>query len=84
MNQGNFNPNGITIPNGSFFGFPYSVAEADIVFLPVPWDVTTSYQAGAANGPQAILDASVQLDWYDFDLPQAWQTYIDCHRKYVG
>ncbi|MEM9510775.1 MAG: agmatinase family protein, partial [Cyanobacteria bacterium P01_E01_bin.35] len=29
---------------------------------------------GAANAPQAILDASVQLDWYDFDLPQAWQT----------
>ena len=74
MNPGNFNPNNITIPNGSFFGFPYSVAEADIVFLPVPWDVTTSYGEGAAQAPQAILDASVQLDWYDFDLPQAWQT----------
>lgn len=74
MNQSNFDPNGITIPNGSFFGFPYSVAEADIVFLPVPWDVTTSYGEGAAQAPQAILDASVQLDWYDFDLPQAWQT----------
>ncbi|NET06222.1 MAG: agmatinase family protein [Symploca sp. SIO2B6] len=74
MNQANFNPNGITRPNGCFFGFPYSVEEAAIVFLPVPWDVTTSYREGAANGPQAILDASVQLDWYDFDLPKAWQT----------
>ncbi|NER48406.1 MAG: agmatinase family protein [Symploca sp. SIO1A3] len=70
----NFDPNDITVPNGCFFGFPYSVEQAAIVFLPVPWDVTTSYRAGAANGPQAILDASVQLDWYDFDLPQAWQT----------
>ncbi|MBC6422374.1 MAG: agmatinase family protein [Hormoscilla sp. SP12CHS1] len=74
MNQANFNPNFITVPNGSFFGFPYAVEEADIVFLPVPWDVTTSYREGAANGPQAILDASAQLDLYDFDLPQAWQT----------
>ncbi|MGK7903911.1 MAG: agmatinase family protein [Hormoscilla sp.] len=74
MNQANFNPNDIAVPNGSFFGFPYGVEEADIVFLPVPWDVTTSYGEGAANGPQAILDASVQLDFYDFDIPQAWQT----------
>ncbi|NET10529.1 MAG: agmatinase family protein [Merismopedia sp. SIO2A8] len=74
MNSGNFNPNGITIPNGSFFGFPYSVAEADVVLLPVPWDVTTSYREGSADGPQGILEASVQLDWYDFDRPQAWQT----------
>ncbi|NEO99772.1 MAG: agmatinase family protein [Symploca sp. SIO2E9] len=74
MNQANFNPNGITRPNGCFFGFPYLVEEASIVFLPVPWDVTTSYREGTANGPQAILDASVQLDWYDFDLPKAWQT----------
>ncbi len=74
MNQANFNPNEITIPNGCFFGFPYSVEEAAIVLLPVPWDVTTSYREGAVNGPQAILDASLQLDWYDFDLPQAWQT----------
>ena len=74
MNQTGFNPNGITIPNGNFFGFPYSVEEASIVFLPVPWDATVSYREGTANGPQAILDASAQLDWYDFDLPQAWET----------
>ena len=74
MNPGNFDPNGITVPNGSFFGFPYSVGEAAIVLLPVPWDVTTSYGAGTAQGSQSILDASVQLDLYDCDLPQAWQT----------
>ncbi|NEO16205.1 MULTISPECIES: agmatinase family protein [unclassified Moorena] len=74
MNQASFNPNEITVPNGCFFGFPYSVEEAAIVILPVPWDVTTSYREATVNGPQAILDASLQLDWYDFDLPQAWQT----------
>ncbi|MBO1351992.1 MAG: agmatinase family protein [Hormoscilla sp. GUM202] len=74
MNQANFNPNDIAVPNGSFFGFPYGVEEASIILLPVPWDVTTSYGEGAANGPQGILDASVQLDFYDFDIPHAWQT----------
>lgn len=66
-------PDGVTVPNGNFFGLPHTVDEAQIVLLPVPWDVTTSYGGGAAAGPQAILEASDQLDWYDFDLPQAWQ-----------
>ena len=57
MNLGNFDPNDITVPNGSFFGFPYSVEEANLVLLPVPWDVTTSYRPGTAKGSQAILDA---------------------------
>ncbi|MDJ1168353.1 agmatinase family protein [Roseofilum sp. BLCC_M154] len=72
MTQENCNPNGISVPNGCFFGLPYSVEEAEFVFLPVPWDVTTSYREGASLGPQAILEASVQLDWYDFDVPNAW------------
>jgi agmatinase len=68
-----FDPNGLGIPNGQFFGFPHTLQEAKVVFLPVPWDVTTSYRPGTALGPQAILEASYQLDWYDFDCPQAWK-----------
>jgi len=73
VTQEHCDPNGISVPNGCFFGLPYSVEEAKLVFLPVPWDVTTSYGEGAAQGPQAILEASVQLDWYDFDVPNAWK-----------
>ena len=73
MNRISFDPNGISRPNGCFFGFPDAVEEAKIVFLPVPWDVTTSYGSGTADGPQAILDASLQVDLYDFDLPDAWK-----------
>ncbi|NCJ05802.1 agmatinase [Synechococcales cyanobacterium C] len=68
-----FDPNAITPANGRFFGFPYPVEAANVILLPVPWDVTTSYTEGAAAGPQAILDASCQLDWYDFAVPRAWE-----------
>jgi agmatinase len=73
ISPSDFDLNGVGIRNGNFFGFPYSLEAAQVVFLPVPWDVTTSYGEGAADGPQTILNASIQLDWYDFDLPQAWQ-----------
>ncbi len=73
MSSVTFDPNAITIPNGNFFGFPYSIEAANIVLLPVPWDVTTSYGEGASAGPQSILDASCQLDWFDFDVPHAWE-----------
>ena len=59
-----FDPNGVGIANGNIFGFPYSEQEADIVIIPIPWDATASYGKGTSNGPQAILDASTQLDFY--------------------
>lgn len=62
-----------TIHNGSFFGLNYAVAEATVIFLSVPWDATTSYGHGTAMGPAAILQASYQLDWYDHDVPRAWE-----------
>lgn len=76
MNQSPSNPldpNDLSRPNGNFFGFPYTVEESRVVFLPVPWDATTSYRAGAAKAPSAILQASLQVEWYDFHFPQAWQ-----------
>jgi agmatinase len=71
MSSTNFDFSAVGISNGNFFGFPYTIAESSIVLLPVPWDVTTSYGGGASKGPKAILDASVQLDFYDFDVPDA-------------
>lgn len=69
----NFNPNSIGIKNGNYFGLPYTEEEAKLVFFPVPWDVTTSYRPGTHNGPQAILDASMQIDLYDSDLEDAYK-----------
>lgn len=71
MNE--FNPNLVGVKNGNYFGLPYTPEEARLVFLSVPWDVTTSYRAGTHNGPQAMLDASLQIDLYDNDFPDAWK-----------
>ncbi|MDR2907053.1 MAG: agmatinase family protein [Bacteroidales bacterium] len=71
-----FNPNDIAITNGHYFGFPDSVEESEIVLIPVPWDVTTSYRAGTSNAPEAIKAASLQLDFFDFDVDHAWETRI--------
>jgi len=60
------------------FGVPCSEEESNLVVLPVPWEVTTSYQRGTAQGPQSILEASPQLDLFDpfglaFGHPNPWQ-----------
>jgi len=41
--------------------------------LPVPWEVTVSYRAGTAGGPEAIMEASRQLDLHDAVLGEAWR-----------
>ncbi len=71
-----FNPSGVGLKNGNFIGLPFSEETAKIILVPVPWDVTVSYEEGTANAPQAILDASVQLDLYDPDISDAWKLGI--------
>lgn len=71
-----FDPNGVGIANGNIFGFPVTEEEADIVLIPVPWDATASYGKGTSAGPQAILDASTQLDFYHPKLDKAYDTKI--------
>ena len=46
------------------FGIPGAVESAALVYIPVPWEVTTSYGKGTSAGPETILRASPQLDLY--------------------
>ena len=71
-----FDPNGVGIANGNIFGFPVTQEEATIVITPIPWDATASYGKGASDGPQVILDASTQLDFYHPQLQEAWATKV--------
>jgi len=67
-----FDPSGVGELNGHFIGLPFTAETAQVILLPVPWDVTTSYSAGTAGGPANILAESVQLDLFDRDLPDVW------------
>jgi len=61
----NFDPDAAATPGSGIFGLPCTLAESRIVLLPVPFDATTSYRRGTANGPAAIRAASLQVDLYD-------------------
>jgi agmatinase len=71
-----FDPNAIALPNGNIFGFPVAEEEATIHIIPVPWDATASYGKGTSDGPKAILDASLQLDFYHPLLDNAFDTKV--------
>jgi len=69
-----FDPNAPgDVAAGGLFGLPFTPEEAQLVVVPVPWEVTVSYRAGTAQGPAAIREASLQVDLYDSDLPDAWK-----------
>lgn len=71
-----FNPNDIGIANGNFFGLQQTPQQAAINLLPVTWDATVSYGAGTAQGPEAILEASLQVDLFDPYVPEAWKVNL--------
>jgi agmatinase len=49
-----------------FFGVnSVDQVEADALILPVPYEKTVSYGTGTRNGPEAILDASTQIEFFD-------------------
>lgn len=70
-----FDPNGIGV-QGNIFGLPFTTDQAEVVLLPIPWEVTVSYNAGTADGPQAILDASSQVDLFMKGVNEAWKLGI--------
>jgi agmatinase len=39
--------------------------KAQFVVVPVPYDLTSTYQSGSRRGPGAILDASANMELYD-------------------
>ena len=71
-----FDPDGVGVDNGTYFGMLFAPDDAALVLISAPWDVTVSYGAGTAYGPDAIIEASTQLDFYDPLSPDAWRRGI--------
>lgn len=71
-----FDPNSPGAANAGIYGLPFTMAEADIVLVPVPWEVTTSYGGGTSHGPAAIFEASQQVDLFHPEFPDLWKRGI--------
>src|SRR5262245_6481417 len=72
----NFDPNAAAPQDSGIFGLPFSVEQAQLILIPVPWEVTTSYGGGTSQGPRAIFQASKQVDLYDWELGNFFEAGI--------
>ena len=72
----NFDPNAAALANSGIYGLPCTAEEAQIVIIPVEWEITTSYRQGTIDGPAAIMEASQQVDLCHHDFPDLWQKGI--------
>ncbi|MEK7383892.1 MAG: agmatinase family protein [Elusimicrobiota bacterium] len=63
-----FDPNAAPDADSGIFGLPNQEKDAALVLIPVPWEATVSYGGGASKGPDAILQASGQIDLFDGDV----------------
>lgn len=55
---------------GSFAGLPEEFSDFEtskIVILPVPFDKTTTYSQGTDKGPEALIEASRNIELYDIE-----------------
>lgn len=69
----NFNPNSVSNPDNNIFGLPFTEEESALVLLPVPWEVTVSYNAGTARATDHIRNAALQVDLFDADGIDEWK-----------
>jgi agmatinase len=53
----------------------YDYAGSDIIMVPVPYDETSTWMKGADKGPDAIMEASPNLEFYDVE------TSTEVHKK---
>jgi agmatinase len=68
-----FDPNKAANPNNNIFGLPFTEEDAKVIILPIPWEVTVSYNAGTARSAEHIFKASLQVDLYDPDVKDGWK-----------
>jgi len=64
-------------PGGSgIYGLPFTADEARVVIIPVPYEATTSYGGGTSRGPEAVFEASKQVDLFDRETGRPYEAGI--------
>ena len=72
MTLDGFDPDGPAEGEG-IYGLPHPPEDARVIIIPVPWDATTSYRAGTADGPEAMRRASLQVDLFDLETDRPYE-----------
>jgi agmatinase len=71
-----FDPNTAGRVADQIFGLPFAPEDSQVVLVPVPWEVTVCYGQGTSNGPEHIINASMQMDLFNPEFPDLWQRGI--------
>lgn len=71
-----FDPNAPGQLSSGVFGLPFTPESSEIIILPAPWEATVSFGSGTSAGPEAVLEASRQVDLYHEEFPDLWKCGI--------
>jgi agmatinase len=71
-----FDPNAAAALDSGVYGLTVTPEESAVVLIPVPFEATTSYGGGTADGPKAVLEASKQVDLFDLDTGRPYEKGI--------
>lgn len=71
-----FDPDAAAGEGSGIYGLPFTPEESRVVIVPVPFEATTSYGGGTSRGPQAVLEASKQVDLFDHETGRPYASGI--------
>lgn len=71
-----FDPNAVIPDNGNYFGIPLDPEDAALVLISAPWDTTLALRAGSSFAPDAIIEASRRVDFFEPMAPYSWRKGI--------
>ncbi len=74
-----FDSQGAGVYNGAYFGLDFELKDSELVLYSVPWDATVSYREGTSGAPEAIIEASTQVELLDSRYGEQWQRGIYTH-----
>ena len=71
-----FDPDAASPSGSGIYGLPFSPDEARVIVIPVPFEATTSYGGGTSRGPEAVFEASKQVDLFDRETGRPYEAGI--------
>jgi agmatinase len=71
-----FDPDAAASDGAGIYGLPFTPDDAHVIVIPVPYEATTSYGGGTSKAPEAVFEASKQVDLFDRDTGRPYESGI--------